>query len=518
MAQDVELIQLEVNDDVTSISDRLTFLRGRSVLLIWPEKGTTLTRKLDLVLIQRQAKRLAIKLALVTHDPDVIRHAAELGISTFETIGGSARGKWQRGRSRIFTSRDHKPESEPDPEELMPVASRVRVEAVETPAGRIFRLISRVVLLLLLVVLVGVLGYLLIPGATVTITPAREVIQIDAAITANPNLETPLVDAATGVIPALRLRVEIEERGTIPTTGRQSLSDTLARGTVVFINKTNEPVDVPADLVVGTSAGDPIYFRTLQSATVAGGLGLQAEVEIEALPDFPGEVGNVDANMINTIIDALADRLEVRNISPTTGGSSSGVNAVRQEDRDLLLNTLRQQLQSRAYTEMLTRLEQTQFIIPETIRIAEEREDWMRFDFQVGEVTDTLTLTMRAIVEATAIDEQLAHQVAFTRLAAQVPRGREIRAVDYQRGGGVVLNPDGSISFPLTAQAEIVAQVNAPLIRERLAGRTLEDARSYLNTEVDLDDNSPPQIAVSPEGFPQMPLLALRISVEVVEP
>jgi hypothetical protein len=517
MAQDVELIQLEVNDDVTSISDRLTFLRGRSVLLIWPEKGTALTRKLDLVLIQRQAKRLAIKLALVTHDPDVTRHAAELGISTFETIGGSARGKWQRGRARVFTNRDHKPESEPEPEDLMPVASRVRIEAVDTPSRRVFRLISRAVVLLLLVGLVAALGYLLIPGATVTISPAREIVQIDAAITANPNLETPLVDAATGVIPALRLRVEIEERGTIPTTGRQTLSDTLARGTVVFINKTNEAVEIPADLVVGTSAGDPIYFRTLQSATLAAGQGLQAEVPVEALPDFPGEVGNVDANLINAIIDTLADRLEVRNVSPTSGGSSSGVSAVRQEDRDLLINTLRQQLQSRAYSEMLTRLQASQFIIPETIRIAEEREDWMQFDFQVGEVADTLTLTMRAVVEATAIDEQLAQQVAFTRLAAQVPRGREIRAVDYQRGGGVTLNADGSISFPLTAQAEIVAQVNVAQIRERLAGRTLDDARRYLDTDVDLDDTSPPQITVSPDGFPQMPLLALRINVEVVE-
>ena len=47
-----------------------------------------------------------------------------------------------------------------------------------------------------------------------------------------------------------------------------------------------------------------------------------------------------------------------------------------------LVDILRQQIQDRAYTEMLPRLEDNQFIIPETIHIAEERSDWMTFDHQ----------------------------------------------------------------------------------------------------------------------------------------
>ena len=75
MATKAEYIQLENADDVGSIRDRLSFLRGQRVLLIWPEEGTILNRKLDLVLIQREAMRRAIRLALVTHDAEVIRHA-----------------------------------------------------------------------------------------------------------------------------------------------------------------------------------------------------------------------------------------------------------------------------------------------------------------------------------------------------------------------------------------------------------------------------------------------------------
>ena len=75
MAKQIEYVQLDTNDDVVTVKDRLSFIRGRRVLLIWPEDGTTLTRKLDLVLVQREADRRAIQLALVTHDELIIEHA-----------------------------------------------------------------------------------------------------------------------------------------------------------------------------------------------------------------------------------------------------------------------------------------------------------------------------------------------------------------------------------------------------------------------------------------------------------
>src|SRR4051794_22168136 len=127
MPQKHEFVQLEAGEDVASVRDRLTVLRGEHVLLIWPEKGTALERKLDLVLVQREAMRLAIRLALITHDNEVIKHAHELNISTFETIGASDRGKWKRGRSRVFTDRFQRPEDDPEHADLMPVASRIRV-------------------------------------------------------------------------------------------------------------------------------------------------------------------------------------------------------------------------------------------------------------------------------------------------------------------------------------------------------------------------------------------------------
>ncbi len=512
-----EFLQLEPGEDVASVRDRLTFLRGRRVLLIWPEKGTALNRKLDLVLVQREAMRLAIRLALITYDAEVVRYAHELNISTFETVGDSERGKWKRGRSRVFTDRSQRPQDAPVPDELMPVASRVRVN-IQTSR---LRLIGRVIVLLLLVGLTAAVGYLLLPSAVITITPAQQRLDTDATIDAEVDPTLGHLDVEKGIIPAIIARTQIEDQATLPTSGHRSLTDSRATGTVVFINKTNSAITIPTGTQVSTSASTPILFRTTQDAKVSAGQGLQIEVPIEAVDQSAGEIGNVQAGMINTVVgQAISDQLEVRNVAPTLGGISRTVNVVSQDDHDRLLATLRQQLQDHAYTEMLPRLEHTQFIIPETIHIAEERTDWMTFDHSVGDSADTLSLTMRAVVEATVVDESLAQQIAFARLAGQIPRGHVLRpeTVVYQRGAVTHVATDGSVVFSLTCSGQVVSQVNLGQLQQNLAGKTPDDAIRYLISEVDLAEGTQPQIALSPGWLTHLPLLPLRITIRTQSP
>jgi hypothetical protein len=180
---------------------------------------------------------------------------------------------------------------------------------------------------------------------------------------------------------------------------------------------------------------------------------------------------------------------------------------------------VRQQLQSRAYVEMLPRLEESQFLILETVHIAEERSDWTTFSANPGDVTDSLTLTMRAIVEAVAVNERFGQQIAFARLAQQIPRGREIRpeSISYERGPVQEVFQNGQVTFSITGKGVVAGQVNIGLLQERLAGRAVNDAMAYLISEVDLAAESMPRIEISPEWFGQMPLLPLRIRIQLEE-
>jgi hypothetical protein len=517
MANDIEFVQIEGNEDANTVRDRLAFIRGQRVLLIWPEEGTALTRKLDLVLIQREAMRRAIKLALVTHDADVMRHARELNISTFETIGASERARWKRGRSKVFTSRFQRPEGEPDPEELMDVASRVRVK--RPSLSGIQRLVLRLALLAALFGAVAAVAFIVVPGATVALIPAEQIIDVSVEITINTDPAFTTVDVENAIIPATKLILTVEETASIDTSGTQELGDVQALGTVVFINDINAEVEIPAGTTVSTSAGVPITFRTTQDVTVPAGEGQQIEVPVEATAGSAGEVGNVAENLINTVVGPLEDSVTVLNLAPTFGGLSRSERAVSTTDRDRLRSLVRQQLQERAYTEMLTlpQVRNSKFVIIETLHIAEERDDWTSFSAQTGDIADTLSLTMRAVVEAFAIDEQLGQQIVFAQMAAQIPRGRIIspETVEYHRGP-VTIDSSG-ITFTMSGSGRVSGRINTGILQEQLAGRTIDEAMAYLLERVDLEANTIPQITVSPDWFNRMPLLPMRINIVVQE-
>ncbi len=521
MANKAEFIQLETGDDAGSVRDRLSFIRGQRVLLIWPEEGTILMRKLDLVLIQREAMRRSIRLALVTHDPQVVQNATELNISTIETIGASERGRWKRGRSKVFTSRSQRPEDEPIPDDLKEVASRVYAE--DTANQKRWRRIQRLALFIVLLILAGGLTYVFLPSATIQITPASGEVNGQAEIVADPQITS--VDVENRIVPATKLSVQVEDTGTIETSGAQNLGDSPASGSVVFINQTNQAVTIPADTTVITSAGIPIQFRTTQEAELAAGVGFQVEVPIEALPTSAGEVGNVDSGVINTVVGTLATDVTVRNLAPTSGGASQSQSAVSDEDKDRLLATVRQQLQARAYVEMEPRLSPTQFIILETVHIAEERSDWMTYSANVGDVTDTLSLTMRVVVEATAVDEQFGQQIVYAQMSSQVSQGQfgksiEIKpeSIAYERGA--VLSVDsitGRVTFTMTSTGLVASTIDAEQVRQQLAGRSINDAIAQIVSDYNLQQGTTPIISVSPDWFGNMPLLPMRINVVLQE-
>lgn len=514
MPERPDFIQLDTSDDVLSVRDRLSFIHGKRVLLIWPEQGTVLTRKLDLVLVQREAMRRAVRLALVTHDPEVIKNAQELNISAFETIGASERARWKRGRAKVFASRYQRPPDLPANAEVIPAAAQQRA-AESGPQPSLWRLLRRGAALALLMGAVGAAAYVVLPGAVVTVYPAVERITAEVVLTASPAAAD--VDIEAGLVPAMRLSITVDESGTLPTTGTQALAAVPALGSVIFVNQTPGGVEIPAGTTVSTSAGTPVLFRTTETARVPAGAGQQREVPIQALQASAGEVGNVDAGLINTVVGDLAARLTVRNLTPTYGGTSRSAAVVSAQDQERLLAIVRQQLQSRAYVEMLPRLNEAQTLILETVHIAEERADWTVFSADVGQAADTLSLDMRAVVEAVAVNQRLGQQVVLAQLSRQIPRGRQLipESVVYEVGAVTQVFQDGAVQFDITGSGLVAAQIDTARVQEQLAGRPHEEALAYLHTQFDLDPARPATIDLIPGWLGRLPLLPVRITVRV---
>ncbi len=515
MSTEIEQLQLDKSDTISTIRERLAHIRGRRVLLIFPDDLPKLRRKLDLVLIQREAYRRAIQLAIVTTEPALVFYANELNISSFDSIEASEQRRWKRGRHKVFLPRYHKPSPELEPEDLQFIASRLARHNQRSP-WRVA--LERVLVLALLLVTVAVALYVILPGATVELSLQEDEVAVLADIIADRKVEA--IDQEQGIVPAQTIRETVETTVTVPTSGSFWLDSVSAAGLVTFTNLTDLPVKIPPNTILGTSAGEPILFETVAEVLVPAGPGQSVDASIEAMEAYRGSLGNVGAGMINTVFGALTERVSVINLAPAVGGGNRSVKTVAEEDKARLLASARIQLQSLAFEKIRARLPESQVIIIESIQIAEERKEWTNFSADIGTMTSELSLTMRAVVSALAVDERYGRQVALARLQAEVPAGKTLLkdSVQYARGAFNLSRSNGQVSFEASASGTVIAALDDDELRQSLAGISLENAIELLKAREEISTAPPPRLSIYPRGLQQMPLLPIRIQVRVENP
>lgn len=514
----IQTIQLEPYDDVVSVRDRLQFAAQRRVLLVFPPQGKILRRKLDLVLIQREALRRNLQIALLTRDPEVAENAASVGLSCFYTLRQARSRRWHSNRGRVFTDRSQRPADEiGHPYELLPFATRLKPEL--TPAQRFRRLLGR--LLAALAVLVALLASMIviIPSATVTLTPASDAINEPITITADPALSQ--IDVPNSAIPAQIVRVLVQASTvTIESSGRREGASTLAKGRVVFTNQTDVPLVVPAGTVVSSGSTPPARFSTLTDVPLAGEAGAEGETEITALADTPALAGNVPANSIVRVEGDLETLVSVRNPAPTFGGGLTEEAVVTQADYDRLLTLGRGAVQQAARSQLLLQLDaENKFLVPESIRIVEERPEWLVYSARIDDAAPSVSLEMRAVIEAMVIDLLEARQLAFLILNKRLPPGlvRDESRLNYRREEGGS-DTQGRYTFQMFVEGDVPFAINADQVAGRINGMSVSQAQRTLENELLLDPRQPPQISLYPFDFGRLPILPVRIRVRVNAP
>ena len=90
-----QLLRLEPYDDVFSACDQIGWSQAANILIIWPDSGHLLTRRLDLVLLQRCCMSLNTRLALVTREAQIKQHAQALRIPIFKSLQEAQHVSWQ---------------------------------------------------------------------------------------------------------------------------------------------------------------------------------------------------------------------------------------------------------------------------------------------------------------------------------------------------------------------------------------------------------------------------------------
>jgi hypothetical protein len=512
---DFDLIELEADDDIVSICDRLDWERASRLLLVvpaLPDGKQPLGHPLDCVRLRRHADRRRVEIGLVTTDSWLRRQALALGIPVFKSVevATADRRGWWRGRRRqervgLPTVGGNPLALRPD---TFPTLDQPTVFLVSAMGSRrwLVRYLA-IVLFCMVVALLYVLFLYVVPQATLTLRPQVAEITAVQSITVDPDLTA--VDYGRFAVPGRVLLVEEEWETAVPTSGQIEQPTTAARGQVIFTNQSDRPQTLPVNTRLLGDNG--LVFLTITAVTLQEVAGSTAAVDVIA--EQPGPQGNVAAGTITVIDDPFVNQLLVTNPDNLSGGAVEMVPAVAEADQNRARSQLLQFLQAVALSRMETQLTEREFLPAEAVRVAAVLQE--NYSHDVGQATGQLTLAMRVEMQGTALDVTDTTGLVYAGLAEQVPPGHYLAVDNISIAPEAVLAVDeaGHMTVNMRGTGLAAVDLNLNQTIQAITGQEVETAVAYLYQQLPLRD--PPQLQIWPTWFDRVPYLNGRIHTQV---
>ncbi len=507
-----QILRLEPHDDIISARDKMGWGQTGRVLLVWPKHGRVLARQLDLVLVQRHAHTLGVQLGLVTTDREVKSNARECGIPVFRDLNKAQRSTWRVPRRRRRpTLRPATPEflrlenPETTSDERTPDPSTLR--RLPAPSPELSTPI-RLGLFILGICAMLSIAAILLPGARISLSPQTKPQYQSLAIKASSEVTAPSI---SGAIPARLLKVVVEGRDSLRSSGTTSLPDQPASGDLLFTNLTDQPISISKGTVVRTLGKNLARFTTVRAANIPAGPGQTVILNAKALT--LGTAGNLPAGSLVAIEGPLGPNLTVTNPRATTGGSNRAIPAPTGLDYEQLATRLKTSLTQTALTELQSQLKTGDLLltsVPSLTKVIEET-------FQPAEIqpADQLQLSLRLEFQALAAAEEDLNAMAAAILDANLPSGYLAvpGTLKVENLTDPVMSDTTTGRWQIFIQRRTQAHITPDQAVQLALGLAPELARQRLEAGLPLGESA--QVSLTPYWWPRIPLVPFRITVDI---
>ena len=474
----------------------MSWAKTARILLVYPRRSRILARTLDLRLLQRHAVALGAQLAIVAPMEEIRLAARETGILVFKTPAIALRRTWgaQPG-PEMPVRRAPRPDLRQMRREVFPVEARWR------------NLLGiRLLFFSLAVLAVLVLVALLLPAATVSLTPAAQMQSL--AISASASSKVATVNL-TGSIPERLAFSVIDRSKTAAVTGSLVIPDAFAVGLVQFGNLTNVQVTIPSGTVIRTIGTPPVRFATTMDAVVTAGAGKTIDVPVQAVE--AGSTGNLPADALVAFEGDLGTSLAGNNPSPTTGGSDRSAPVQTAQDRISLRAALVSEILDQCITSLPKSLSPGDTFFPDTLAVGQVlSETYFPAEGQTGQ---TLSLRMNLQCQAQYAASADVSSLAMLALDANLPAGFEpVTAVVATVNSDTPLTDSGGVTrWEVQAQRLLHARLDPLEAAQLILGRSPAEAGRRLAGALQLA--GPPRIELVPAWWPWLPVVSFRIAI-----
>jgi effector-binding domain-containing protein len=366
-----------------------------------------------------------------------------------------------------------------------------RVQIKEIPHKKTARTGKGLIFFLVLLILLGIFGYLTLSKAEIDLWPETEVLNLEKELTISK--EAKQVDALSKVIPAQVFQKEKQITSVFTSSGKV-LKEEKAKGILRVYNAYSTSPQVLIAITRFVSAEGKVFrtpvMVTIPGGTYDGGKLIPGEVDIEVVADQPGPDYNIGSSIFSIPGFAGTDKYTKfygRSFEPMTGGLREERAVVTKEDFDKAEEFLSKQVEKEC-KELLARELQLEEIsskyyyfpneslieISEKLPLATVGEELEEFKFQIKASCQTL-LFQKEDLRSFAKDLVVSQASQGYKLHEDSLRiDYALQTIDSESGEAVLF---------LNISAKTYSEVDVGGFKNALSGKSLLETKLFLESQ-----------------------------------
>lgn len=511
-----EIIYIEVNDDVSSVIERLTRSRNDHLILVVPERAKLTSSILNLQLLAEEAKNQGKKIYLDTKEEEVKAMAEEVNLPVLEV---KTKTPLSRGPSFL---RDIVPPSKKEKIEKEEVKNRDRKSSFVTSLKekkeekkkkrKIFWLVYLIGNLAILVIFF--LGFLyFFSQAEIKLFSKKTSWENQAGVLIVNNLAE--IDYQKFRLPGEFFKFSREAQGNFSTTEVKDIQ-TKARGVVKIYNAySSSPQVLVANTRLLSSEGK--LFRLTKQITVPGarveeGKIIPSFIEAEVIADQPGEAFNIPPSKFSIPgFEGTPKYEKFYGISEKSmsGGYSGKVKVVSQKDldqaREILMDGLKMQL-----------LEELNAKIPSEFKILEEAKifslEKLEFSKKVDEPAENFEAKVKLSLKVVGFREEDLKDLFLYHASQEIGNfeNQEVYSFRINYGSPRIDFEKGLFSMPVAVSLNFRPKIDIENLTQRLQGSEKAVGEEILKNKEGIERI---EVRYWPKFFPYFPFRRENIKI-----
>jgi len=365
------------------------------------------------------------------------------------------------------------------------------------------------VIALVFIAIIGVLAYLFLPFATISIKTKADDLSFSKAVTVDKNINS--ADVIKPAIPGTMVEIEKEAAKDFDATGKKDMGEK-SSGTLSFRNDAGVDDTIPSGTIVKSSTG--LEFQTTDAISVskaslnAAGDKVPGKADGKVTAQLPGAGGNLPSSMIYTV----TGKEKVTAVGATTGGITKEVAIVSDDDLTKAEAALKDEITTAAKTDLSDKAKLDRLVLLDNVLKSEVISSGSSKN--VGDQTDKFNYKLKLKVFTLGFSKSSLDDLMMKVAQESLPKDKMVINPDKADIGYTVSKSDID-SGTLLLDAKYVGKsgktIDTDQLKAQIKNKSVSGAKQFVESNYSVISAD---LKISPSFIGRVPFLTSRIKVD----